>query len=145
MRKLIRNLKVQWAAAVLAGALVAGGGAALLEKDVLARDKVVPVRLTVDESPLQRDKQMVTSFSGVVKKVSPSVVKVYTTFKAPERGPMRGMPEGVDPFLRRFFGDRFGGEGMRQMPMPKQTGVGSGVVVTKDGYILTNNLVVENA
>src|SRR5688572_25133809 len=150
MRKLIRNLKVQWAAAILAGALVAGGGAALFEKDAFAKEKATPVRLTVDESPVQRDKQMVTSFSSVVKKVSPSVVKVYTTFKAPQMGQMQGNPFADDPMFRRFFGDRadrFGGneEGRRQMPAPKHTGVGSGVVVTKDGYILTNNHVVENA
>jgi serine protease Do len=81
----------------------------------------------------------------VVKKVSPSVVKVYTTFKAPEGQTMEMNPFSGDPFFRRFFGDRFGDEGMRRTPMPKQTGVGSGVVVTKDGYILTNNHVVENA
>jgi serine protease Do len=151
MRKLVRNLKAQWAAAILAGALVAGGGAALFEKDALAKEKAkpTPVRLTVDEAPVQRDKQMVTSFSSVVKKVSPSVVKVYTTFKAQEMGGMPGNPFMDEPTFRRFFGDRFGGgsggEGMRRMPAPKQTGVGSGVVVTKDGYILTNNHVVENA
>jgi serine protease Do len=147
MRKLVRNLKAQWAAAILAGALVAGGGAALFEKDALAKGKVTPVRLTVDQTPVQRDKQMVTSFSSVVKQVSPSVVKVYTTFKAPEMGQTPGNPFLEDPMFRRFFGDRFNGgnEGMRRMPSPKQTGVGSGVVVTKDGYILTNNHVVENA
>jgi serine protease Do len=150
MRKLIRNLKTQYAAAILAAALIMGGGAALLEKDAFAKDKVTSVRLTVDETPVQRQNnegQMVTSFSGVVKKVSPSVVKVYTTFKTPDGQMMEGNPFG-DDFLRRFFGDRFNGngrDGMRRMPMPKQTGVGSGVVVTKDGYILTNNHVVENA
>lgn len=150
MRKLMRSLKVQWAAAILAGALVAGGGAALFEKDAFAKEKATPIRLTVDESPVQRDKQMVTSFSSVVKKVSPSVVKVYTTFKAPQMGQTQGNPFADDPMFRRFFGDRadrFGGNGeeMRRTPAPKQTGVGSGVVVTKDGYILTNNHVVENA
>jgi serine protease Do len=146
MRRYIRTLKAQYAVAVLAGALLVGGGAALFEQDAFAKEKTAPIRLQVDENPVQRETQMITSFSSVVKKVSPSVVQVYTTFKAKESPRMELNQFFDDPNFRRFFGERFGNpEGMRRTPMPKQTGVGSGVVVTKDGYILTNNHVVDNA
>lgn len=145
MRKYARQLKARYAYAVLASAMILAGGAVVFEKDAYAKEKArpVPVRLTVDETPVQRDGQMVTSFAGVVKNVSPSVVKVYTTMKARE-----GRPEGSpfdDPMFRRFFGDSFGPGMRRNMPMPRQQGLGSGVIVTKDGYILTNNHVIENA
>ena len=53
-----------------------------------------------------------------------------------------------DPF-EDFFGDFFGrgngGNQQRQIQTPKRTGAGSGVILTEDGYIVTNNHVVENA
>ena len=52
----------------------------------------------------------------------------------------------MDEFFRRFFGDQFQGRSpQREFRSPRQMGIGSGVVVTKDGYILTNNHVVEGA
>src|SRR5436309_8055922 len=99
--------------------------------------KAQPVSLAVDDRPVARDGKLGFSFAPVVKKVAPSVVKITATVKGHEVRTQDFFPFD-DPMLRRFFGENLRGNG-RTFRTPPQHGVGSGVVVTKDGYIVTNN------
>lgn len=77
------------------------------------------------------------SWPDAIARATPSVVSIHSTKEIPkEMNPMMR-----DPFFRYFFGDQRN----QQLPPDIQSGIGSGVVVTKDGYILTNNHVIAEA
>jgi serine protease Do len=98
-----------------------------------------PPRLNIQEAPINRDGRAPVSFAPVAKKVAPSVVNIYSTLTIKER------PNQLfnDPFFRHFFGDEFGPEA--QPRERKAESLGSGVIVSPEGYILTASHVVEGA
>lgn len=133
---------VRPAAAVAFGAIAAAG---LLVAVHAAQPAKAPVDVLRDDSPVQRDRPEPASFAGVVKRVAPSVVKITSEMHARPaamNGPDGGQP--MDPLLRQFFGDQFGGRAP-QMRSEPQSALGSGVVISPDGYIVTNNHVVDGA
>lgn len=89
------------------------------------------------------------SYADIVKVVAPSVVTVRVEGRAAVSPTGFQLPN--DDFFRRFFGDRFGDQFPGKDTRPRvprtyrQRGLGSGVVVTADGYILTNHHVIDDA
>ncbi len=129
-------------------------------------EKRAPLRITVDSKPINRDSPDRISYAPIIKRTASSVVYVHSSKR------VRGQdmsPFFNDPRFRRFFdipgltpddddsptpappdGSRPGNRGGRGGAIPRQpdqtrTGLGSGVVITPDGYILTNNHVIEDA
>ncbi|MBP6114307.1 MAG: trypsin-like peptidase domain-containing protein [Acinetobacter sp.] len=80
----------------------------------------------------------VVSYSAAVKVAAPAVVNIFTTQKVKQMN----HPVLNDPVFREFFGDQLP-EQFKQGP--NENSLGSGVIVRPDGYILTNNHVIEQA
>ena len=76
------------------------------------------------------------SYAQAVEKAAPAVVNIYTVKHQTDTP----VPFADDPFFQSYFGDT-----LRQLRAPDGTSLGSGVIVGNEGYVLTNNHLVEGA
>ena len=131
---------------VVIGTLITTGARAA--KDNPAAPGASPL---VIPSPVQLSNQ----FTVIAKQAESTVVNISTDYLPKQTPTARNMPRrrqqpddeeggnGMDDFFFRFFGNPFGN--MPEMPQRRGSALGSGVVVDKAGYILTNNHVVDKA
>ena len=109
---------------------------ATLKPDWLRRspDSMVPTISITEVAPAATAASAAAapgSYAPAARRAAPAVVNIATS-KAMQRN-----PHAEDPWFRFFFGDQGSGQA--------QTGLGSGVIVSAEGYLLTNNHVIEGA
>ncbi|MCJ7765065.1 MAG: Do family serine endopeptidase [Thiovulaceae bacterium] len=88
----------------------------------------------VTERMMPAEKDVILSYNDAIKEAASSIVYISTKEIAPDQ--MRQM----NPFFEQFFGHGM----LPQESLPRQ-GLGSGVIISKDGYIATSNHVIDNA
>src|ERR1700723_701992 len=82
-------------------------------------------------------------FASVLKPALPAVVNIQTS-KLVKSKPSQMMPFFNDPMFKQFFGDQFG-QGQSGPQSEREQSLGSGVIITSDGTIVTNNHLIEGA
>ena len=139
----------RWVAVVaVVTAVIVGGILAVGLKNWTGRDVFGAPNLAVtmarNASPVPLG-NFSNGFASVLKPALPAVVNIHTS-KVVKSRPMPSMPFFNDPLFRQFFGEPFGGEGGPQTPQSeRQQSLGSGVIITSDGTIVTNNHVIDGA
>jgi serine protease Do len=133
-----------WPFVLIAAVLVLGGfvRAGILHLPgfhAVAGGKHISLRIATDNSPVNLS-VFKNGFSSVIDPALPAVVNISSTKVVKQQGAQN--PFLNDPLFRQFFGNQFG---QQQPQSEREMSLGSGVIISQDGYIVTNNHVIAGA
>jgi serine protease Do len=134
----------RWVAVLVILAAVAGGvflavGVRNWSSGSVYGASRLPVTVAPDKPPVPLS-DFANGFASVLKPALPAVVNIHSSKVEKPKGQM--MPFFNDPFFQQFFGNQFG---QQQPQAEREESLGSGVILTSDGTIITNDHVIDGA
>lgn len=132
MQGKVKNSKLFWASLIVLLLAVIAGEFMIIQNN----QKGVQAETLQSQASASNVVIGPTNIADMVEKVSPSVVNIETSVVSEDSNDVYFN----DPFYRQFFGDN-----TDNPPQNIETGIGSGFIISKDGYILTNQHVINNA